>query len=257
MKRKSKLKKVWNVFSTIILIVLVLFVIFAFITRLSGEAPSVFGFTLYRVQSESMSPTLKVGDVILDKKTPAEDIKKNDIVTFECLTGDYAGHTITHRVVEEPECRSGYYYFQTKGDKDGSPLDDIISYDQIKGKYLCTIPGMNKLYSFLLSSYGIIVLIVLIILLFGYEMIALMGSYKTLDSKDDMILEYLAKKAEEKKNEENGEKSEIADHPEKQEDTEDMTHPEKEKKTEDEDHPDQPEKQEDTEDEDHPDNEKS
>lgn len=247
MKRKSKLKKVLNVFSTIILIVLVLFVIFAFITRLSGEAPSVFGFRLYRVQSESMSPTLKVGDVILDKKVPAKDIKKNDIVTFECETGEYAGHTITHRVVEEPEYRNGYYYFQTKGDKDGSSLDDIISDDQIKGKYLFTIPGMNKLYSFLLSSYGMIALLLLIILLFGYEMIALMGSYKSLDSKDDEILEYLSKKAEEKKNEENGVKSGIAEHPEDEDDTEDENHPNHpdiEEDTKDDNLPDHPDKEE-------------
>ena len=53
--------------------------------------------------------------------------KKGDIITYDCLSGDLAGQTITHRVVTDPESRNGTYYFRTQGDREGAPLDDIIS----------------------------------------------------------------------------------------------------------------------------------
>ncbi len=199
MKKKRGPRKVAGIVSTVFLIIVIAVVVLIFITRITGHVPSVFGFSVFRVQTDSMTPTLEVGDVIIDKKIAPEDIKKGDIITYDCLNGELAGQTITHRVVTEPECRNGTYYYQTQGDRADSQLDAVISYDQVEGKYIKKIPWMNHVYSFFLSPYGLITFIFIILVLFGYEMIALVVSYKSIDEKDDDYYEPKPKKQSKKR----------------------------------------------------------
>lgn len=199
MKRKMTFRRILNIFTTVLLIISIAVVVFVFITRITGHVPSVFGYSVYHVQTNSMEPTLQVGDVILDKKVAAEDIHKDDIITFDCLSGELAGQTITHRVVTEPEYKGGVYYYQTQGDKPGAALDEKITYDQVEGVYLTKIPLLGKLYTFFLSPYGLIVFILIILVLFGYEMISLVVSYKSLDEKDDDYYEPKPKKPRKKR----------------------------------------------------------
>ena len=178
-------RKIFNIVTTVVLIALVALVIFVFITRMSGNTPTIFGYTVFRVQTDSMTPTLKVGDVILVKECKPEDVKPGDIITYKVTTGSLAGQTITHRVAEEPVERDGVYYYRTKGDKAGASMDDEISYEVLKGKYVRTIPFVNKFYEFFLSPAGLITFIGIIIALFGYEMISLILSYKAAGEKDE------------------------------------------------------------------------
>ena len=178
-------KKIFNVISTVILVVLIALVVFIFVTRMTGNTPTVFGYHVYRVQTDSMVPTLNVGDVILVRDASAENIREGDIITYRVLEGDLAGQTITHRVYQPPEERGGTYYFVTKGDKEGAVPDQEISYDQVEGKYVRTLPWIDKMYTFFLSPTGLITFVGLIIVLFGYEMISLIVSYKSLDEKDE------------------------------------------------------------------------
>lgn len=199
MKQKTTFRKISGILSTVLLVAVILLLVVIFITRITGHVPSVFGYSVFRVQTDSMTPFLQVGDVIIDKKVPAEEIKKGDIITYDCLSGDLAGQTITHRVVTDPESRNGTYYYQTQGDREGAPLDDIISYDQVEGKFVNKLPWLNKLYTFFLSPYGLLTFILIIIVLFGYEMISLIVSYKSLDEKDDDYYEPKAKKRSKKR----------------------------------------------------------
>lgn len=194
MKRKNKVKRIFNLLSTVLLVALILLVVVIFIMRITGHVPSIFGFTVYRVQSDSMEPVLMVGDVIIDKKVAPEEIQKGDIITYDSYMGTLAGQTITHRVVTEPECRNGTYYYQTQGDRAGAPLDDVISYDQVEGKYITKVTWLNSVYSFFLSPYGLITFILIIMVLFGYEMISLVVSYRSLEEKDDDYYEPKPKK---------------------------------------------------------------
>ena len=63
-----------NIIFTIVLVILIITVIFLFVTRLSGNAPSIFGYHVFRVSSGSMEPELMKGDVILVKKVPMSEI---------------------------------------------------------------------------------------------------------------------------------------------------------------------------------------
>lgn len=177
-------RKIFNIITTVVLIVLIVFVIFLFIVRMNGNTPSLFGYSVFRVQTGSMVPTLNVDDVILVKSCEPEDIHRGDIITYQVTSGHMAGATITHRVYQEPEERDGVYYFVTKGDANNTP-DEEISFDVVQGKYVKTLYLIDKLYSFFLSPAGLIVFIGVIVVLFGYEMISLIISYKATDEKDE------------------------------------------------------------------------
>ncbi len=182
-------KKVFRVISTVLLVLLFLLVVAMFMMRVMGKTPSIFGYQVYYVATGSMEPTINTGDVVLIRKSPAEDIHKGDIITYKAIEGDMAGKPITHRVAEEPEYRNGTYYFQTRGDAEGAPMDPEFSYRNVEGKLVLRLPLIGKIYSFFCKPYGLLTFIIVILVLFGYEMIALFLSYRTIDSLDDDFLD--------------------------------------------------------------------
>ena len=95
-------KKIINAISVIFLVFLVIFVLFTLVSRIMGETPSVFGNYIFRVSSDSMEPTLMVGDVILVQSADAEDIQKGDIITYKPKDGSMYGREVTQRVVADP-----------------------------------------------------------------------------------------------------------------------------------------------------------
>ena len=169
-------------------------VLYLFAARITGGTPSVFGYYVFRVSSDSMEPTLAVGDVILVKSTPAEDIHIDDIITFKSEESQTYGREVTHRVILEPENRDGTFYFQTKGDAPKASLDRVITYDQVRGKYIRKLIVIGKLYGFLSQPIGVVVLLGLILLLFGYELIALMVSNKKIEDSDEALFATLDEK---------------------------------------------------------------
>ncbi len=181
-------KKIFRILGTVFLVFLIAVVILMFNARMSGEAPSVFGYQIFRVSTPSMEPQLMVGDVILVKDTELEDIKKGDIITYKGEVGDFAGKFITHKVVEEPVCDNGEYMFTTKGiAKESINNDPTVYGDQVLGVYLFTVPFVDKIYTFFLQPYGLMTFILVIVVLFAYELISLIVSYKTLDEIDDVL----------------------------------------------------------------------
>lgn len=174
-------KKLLKILGTILLIVLIAVVILMFNARLSGEAPSVFGYQIFRVSSGSMEPELMIGDVILVKKADVEDIQKGDIVTYKGEEGDFANKFITHKMIEDPQYVDGEYVFKSQGIVEGALPDPVWYEDQLLGEFVCKIPFIDSIYSFFLKPYGLMTFILVIVLLFGYELISLVVSYKRLD----------------------------------------------------------------------------
>src|SRR5574344_1503462 len=58
------------------------------------DHPNVAGLIVLKVKTGSMDPTIKGNDYIMVSKTDAEDVKINDIVTY-----DDSSNYVTHRVV--------------------------------------------------------------------------------------------------------------------------------------------------------------
>ena len=178
-------RKIINIFTTVLLIVLIVLVVFIFITRAMGNSPEIFGYRIFRVSSGSMEPELSVGDVILVHTVKAEDIAEGDIVTYKGISGDYKDKMITHMVVDVPYEENGVWHYQTQGIVAGALRDPVVTYDQIQGKLVQKLTFLNNIYTFFLSPTGLIVFILIILVLFGYEMISLILSYRSFDTDDD------------------------------------------------------------------------
>ena len=178
-------RKVLNIIGTVILVFLIIIVVVVFYARLTHNVPELFGFQLFRVSSGSMSPDLEVGDVILSQRVSVENIHEGDIVTYSGETGELKDKLITHKVIKAPYLNSdGVYMLETQGSALGTVPDPPIRADQVIGKYLTRMAFLNSVYSFFITPIGLIVFIGIIILLFAYEMISLIVSYKSLDDED-------------------------------------------------------------------------
>ncbi len=121
---------------------------------------SFFGIQQYTIISNSMNPTIQVNDLIFIKKCEENEIKKQDIITFECN-----GEIITHRIVKI-DYINNERRFITKGDSNKVEDETYITFDKIKGKYIFKISKIGKIM--LLLKRTDLFLLILIILFTAY-----------------------------------------------------------------------------------------
>ena len=187
-----------NIICWVLIVCLALLIVMMLYTRIKGEVPSVFGYSILRVSSGSMEPELMVGDVILDKNIDdVQSIRIDDIVTYKG-SGETDGLLITHKVIKAPyKADDGTYYLQTKGIANEIP-DNEISVDRVVSVMVCKIPQLDALYNLFLSPCGLVIFIALIILIFFDELVAfiraLTGNTKSAKDADDIneIIERLS-----------------------------------------------------------------
>ena len=138
-KRRTRMKAVAKRIFFYGLVALLLFMLTsAVITKENGGVPSLFGYQLYVVESGSMSPTLKVGAVILSKqvKNP-ETLAVNDIVTFK----NASGSIVTHRIIEVLPRKNGTVQYRTKGDNPiNSPDLELLDSDRVMARFAAKVP---------------------------------------------------------------------------------------------------------------------
>jgi signal peptidase I len=128
----NKLKKIVKYLINVLLCVVVVAIFFAlygFVQLVFLDKPyaNYFGYTLFEIESGSMSPTINVNDMILVKLT--DEIKKDDIITYKSDSS-----FITHRVIEVGETK-----LITKGDYNNSE-DKIVAKTDVIGKVVKVFP---------------------------------------------------------------------------------------------------------------------
>lgn len=206
MKKLFKvLKVVKNVVCWGLIVVLVGVLVSFLVSRFSGNAPGLFGYSLYRISTGSMEPELMVGDVILDKvvQTP-EEIKVGDVVTYDG-TGELSGMTITHKVVVAPyKNELGEWILQTQGVANPTP-DKEFSFDRVRAVYVCSLPFVTFVVGLFMSPWGLVVFILLVLLIFFDELVnivrVLTGHEKTAKDAENIneIIERLTQENKESK----------------------------------------------------------
>ena len=145
----------WYVFLGFMFLVLVSI----FISRMQGDVPRVFGFSIMKISSGSMEDTIPTGAHILIKKTAPEDIKKDDIICFYSEDPKIYGYPNTHRVVEDPiKTNSGYEYV-TQGDF--NPLKDEVTAkgDKLIGKYVMTLTILTVITDFFTTKFMLVCMV--------------------------------------------------------------------------------------------------
>ena len=160
-KRKQKIQKILFILLYILLIPTILFSLFLIIIELgnSKEGPSFFNIELYTVISESMSPRLKINDIVIVKKGyEIESYKKGNIITFI-----RDNEVITHRIdrVISADMRPA---FITKGDNNKVEDEELVKYENIIGKVVLTMPKVGALVNLLKNK---LFFVSILCLLFG------------------------------------------------------------------------------------------
>ena len=156
-KENAKIfKKVVEIF-TIILIYNIILV--AISIENNDAIINMFGYKAYVIKTNSMEPTINVNDVVINKKVKQEELNVGDVITFL-----NEGEVITHRITQI-DGDDVVTLYTTKGDNNN--IEDVckITYENIKGKHILTIPYLGKIVQ-LLENKLLFLIILLLVLIF-------------------------------------------------------------------------------------------
>lgn len=114
---------------------------------------NLFGYSLFEVQTGSMSGALEVGDIILVKLT--KKINENDIITYI-----ENNSVITHRII-----KINNEEITTKGDANNTE-DEPITKDDIIGKVIFTFKNV-AIWKQVFKTPKVYILVIITLVLFG------------------------------------------------------------------------------------------
>lgn len=111
---KKTILTIANALSVLLILGAIIILLTVVMTK-SGEAPNIFGYSVFRVLSGSMEPAIRTDSLVLVKRTEAENIREGDMISFYSQDPSLEGFVNTHRVVAV-ENSNGDISFTTKGD---------------------------------------------------------------------------------------------------------------------------------------------
>ena len=120
------LKKICNFFSSFIFIILLLIALVMFV-------PNILGYKSFAVISGSMEPNIHVGSIVYAKEADFNDLKVDDIISYQ-LSSDTM---VTHRIVSIDNEKQTVV---TKGDANDVEDSAPVSKENIIGKVAFSIP---------------------------------------------------------------------------------------------------------------------
>lgn len=146
------MKIVKTIGTFIAVIVVFIFVAIAGISFFSApESSGLFGYKGYTVVSGSMEPKIAVGDFIIVKMDPYDDVNKKDIITFQ-----YNQELVTHRVMDRTA--EGLV---TKGDANNIQDQGFVIAESYIGTQKMLIPYFGYVITFLQKPIAFAVIIAL------------------------------------------------------------------------------------------------
>ncbi|MGD9909185.1 MAG: signal peptidase I [Candidatus Izemoplasmatales bacterium] len=193
-KKGKTVKTILNVVFYVFLVLVVLYSVLALFSTQDNNRTSVLGMSALTVQSNSMSPTFKEGDLIfIDTNFNVEDLAVGDVITYLMIVDTvdgpvqiYNSHRITEITVID-----GVYWFTTQGDNTvTNPTEDAnpVFQNDIIGVWGGTVwanvgTGLDSLITFLKSPTGFFLFIVLPVFAFlvyqAVRFIGIMTEYNT------------------------------------------------------------------------------
>ena len=158
--------------STVINVILVISIILAaictyvsYVSTSGSGVPSLFGIQMFSIQTESMYPTLLPGDLIFDTAIKdTSELRKDDIITYwTIINGERVLNT--HRIHEIYD-GGGYLIFATKGDNNTAADALTVHESEVVGKYAGRISGVGKVFDYLQTSTGFLIVVVIPVFIF-------------------------------------------------------------------------------------------
>ena len=123
---------------------------------LLGLSLPIGGWNTFSVQTGSMEPAIKTGSLVFVHRTPAEDLRPGDVITYTNPADKT--QTITHRLIAVKTNDMGSLEFIAQGDANKVP-DEPVTSGQIVGTVQTSIPFLGKVSNFVLNPVGLALLI--------------------------------------------------------------------------------------------------
>lgn len=167
--KKRDIKKTINIVVNVLLVVAIILAAVctyvSFVSTSGNGVPSILGVRPFTVQTDSMYPTLKPGDLIIDVAVKDySELRVGDIITYWTII---EGKRVlnTHKIAGIYD-GGDYLIFETKGEKVNQTDSLTVHESEIVGVYKFRIPGVGKVLDYLQTSTGFMIVIVLPVLLF-------------------------------------------------------------------------------------------
>jgi len=133
-KRKAKRKRLfWNIVSAVIIVILAFAISVIFRGSLFGSGKYIFGFQSYITLSDSMSPVIQKGSLLITQRVNPEAIRAGDIITYK-----EDSEVLTQRVVDIID-NNGAVSFVTMGDANEGVNSRHAPADNVIGRFVYAI----------------------------------------------------------------------------------------------------------------------
>ncbi len=169
-KTKIENNIIFKISRAILYVFVGLLLLILIVQKVTNNNLSIGGFRIFMIISESMSGEYEIGDILVAKKVPAEEININDNVTYLGEEYPVKGLIITHKVVEKRQEGMNTYYV-TRG-LANYVSDPEISYDQIYGKVIYKTLFLSFLAKLMHNQLSYYILFTLVALIISIELVS-------------------------------------------------------------------------------------
>ena len=206
---QAKTKRIFSIASKVltwiiiaVAVFMMIFTIFSTLTFNKNDR-NLFGIRFYVVLTDSMSPSEKnkdddvhfnAGDIVLIKNVDDKTaLEPRDVIAFISQNSDSFGETITHMIREVKKDDDGTVLgYVTYGTNTGVDDEVLVDPSYVLGEYTGKIPKLGHFFSFLKTTPGYIVCILvpflLLILWQGVNTVRLFRQYRR-EQMADMVAE--------------------------------------------------------------------
>lgn len=162
---RKALNTIVNVLLVVALVVMAVCTYVSFVSASGNGVPSILGVEFFSIQTDSMSPTLEPGDLAIGRVIKEKsELRPGDIITYwTVINGERVLNT--HRI-ETVYDGGGFLYFGTRGDNNPSADPMTVHESEVVGKYVSRVPGIGKVFDYLQTSTGFLVVVVIPVFLF-------------------------------------------------------------------------------------------
>lgn len=153
-----------------LLILTVVFCMTVVLQVMNRGYASIGGYSMFRVVTGSMEPTISVGALLVSKETPIGEIGIGDVVTFRTKEQAIYGETVTHRVVGRFYGQDGTLFLETRGDANAVSDGHLVSEENLIGKvvwYTGKENVLSKFSSMLMTRNGFFIFVLFPIIIFA------------------------------------------------------------------------------------------
>lgn len=164
-EKGSILNTIVNVFLVVAIVIAVVCTYVSFVSTSGSGVPSILGIRPFSIQTESMYPTFLPGDLIIDTAVDdTSELEVGDIITYwTIINGERVLNT--HRISAIYD-GGGYLIFATQGDNNQSADALTVHESEVVGKYKFRIQGLGKVFDYLQTSTGFLIVVVVPVFIF-------------------------------------------------------------------------------------------